>query len=35
VGLATAQEVGALKAILPCVVVAALLGATCYFLFYA
>jgi hypothetical protein len=35
VGLATAQEVGALKAILPCVVVATLLGATCYFLLYA
>ena len=35
VGLAKAQEVGAPRAILSCVVVAAFLGTTCYFLFYA
>ena len=35
VGLAKAQEVGALRALLSCVVVAVLLGTTFYFLFYA
>jgi hypothetical protein len=35
VGLSKAQEVGALRALLSCAVVAVLLGAACYFPFYA
>jgi hypothetical protein len=35
VGLSKAQEVGTSRALLWCAVVAVLLGATCYFLFYA
>jgi hypothetical protein len=35
VGRSKAQEVGAFRALLSCAVVAVLLGATCYFLFYA
>jgi hypothetical protein len=35
VGLAKAQEVGAPRALLSCIVVAASVGTTCYFLFYA
>ena len=35
VGLSKGQEVGAIRALLWCVVVAVLLGATCYFLLYA
>ena len=35
IGLSKAQEVGASRSLLVCVVVAILLGATCYFLFYA
>jgi hypothetical protein len=34
VGLVKAQEVGAVRALLPCVAVAALLGAACYLFFY-
>jgi hypothetical protein len=34
VGLVKAQEVGAVRALLPCVAVAALLGAACYYFFY-
>ena len=35
IGLSKAQEVGASRSLLSCVVVAVLLGATCYLLFYA
>ena len=35
IGLSKAQEVGATRSLLSCVVVVVLLGATCYFLFYA
>ncbi len=35
VGLSKAQEVGALRASLSCAVVTVVLGAACYFLFYA
>jgi hypothetical protein len=35
IGLARVQEIGALRAVLVCVVVAGLVGATCFFLFFA